>query len=589
MRRIFNFLLLLPTILTVAGCSSEEKISYQSGDHFFETYYDDAYFIDTGTDYCESIALASQAMAFATFVESKDPVDRTGHLRELWSKEKFTNIWFNEAMGKEPEIDSIGFGIASKNIADFTLIAVTIRGGDYGAELVSDFTLGEEGNAKGFDEASDKVVLGLTSYLQNNGIDGHIKIWASGFSRGAIAANMACGKILNRYRENAFLTEDVTYRQEDIIAYCFEPPLGVAVSVSEARGDLYKGIHNIMNFNSIVPLLAPSDWGFTRYGTDHYFPDRLTDIAYDETERRKLISTYQFTYGAETFPKYTIDDWRFFDAGEELANANGLPRESLHPSLGRFSQILAREIANSGYISRKYYISYAEFAIWDLAKALTGVYPEIERVDPSSLLKTIFGYRFIKTLINAILQTSQTFAYDAKLLFLEMFKANDQNVDLIKHIHSLNLFSLTMFLLTFTVRKDIAMQLMCLENASSLFLGHRKELHYAFLRACDTRVTGKDACKLNDGNYYVLRIDNPSSFLLREDSLGKDVFKYKDGAMESDRIAAEKYADGHIELYLPKNGHYSYQGVADQISLYNYDPLLKESLIDQQMPLDGRF
>ena len=100
-------------------------------------------------------------------------------------------------------------------------------------------------------------------------------------------------------------------------AYCFEPPLGVEMNLDNARIDLYHGIHNLVNYNDFVPLVAPFEWGFVRYGVDHYYPDRLNDIYFDETERQKIISLYHFTYGAEKFTDYSVDKWKFFDIGEE--------------------------------------------------------------------------------------------------------------------------------------------------------------------------------------------------------------------------------------------------------------------------------
>ena len=565
MRIKLKFLLLLPLSLPLVSCSGSDKISFQTGSDTFETYYNDHYFDLNNDEVHEEIALASHAMALATFNGDEDYSKRSYYLRDLWHKEGFERLYFNESFYTEPGTDTIGFGIASKEVqllgGKYTLVEIAVRGGNYGAEWTSNFTIGMTGNSKGFDEASEQVLDGLTSFLINNDIEGHVKFWISGFSRAAITSNLTAGKILNRMNAGDYLSPKARYDARDIYAYCFEPPLGVLATNEEATAPLYQGVHNFLNYNDLVPLVAPAEYGFTRYGTDHYYPDRLTDIYFDVSEREKLISQYHFSWGAQNFPKYTVDEWKFFDVGGEYAELNNLPRVSIHPSQGRFSRALIHELATKGFGNRTAYSFLLEGGIRELFKTIYGKNENIKGIDTSNMVDIIFEYAFIRTIINELENNKSTeFAMDVELLFLQLFGANEDNIEAVKQLYQDNFIFLTCFANGLRDRQDITAQLLYRDNAMNIVIGHMPQLSYSFLSSCDTRLHGKDACKFNDGTYQVLHINEPRNFTLFEKNIKQEVFTFKDGVMNSDYLSAEMFHDGSINIYLPHNGAYEYIG-----------------------------
>ena len=588
MRIKFKFLLLLPFLFTSIGCSKSDKITFKSGDFEFETYYNDKYFLLDNRELHEEIALASHAMALATFNGNKDYSLRGTYLKQLWKAEHFENMWLNEGFYNKPETDSIGYGIASKKIQDFTLLAIAVRGGNYDAEWASNLTIGAEGDAQGFNEASDKVVAGLIRFIDVYQITGHVKVWISGYSRAAITSNMTAGKLLNRINANNLTSKNVSCTADDIYAYCFEPPMGVQVPLEEARSDLYHGIHNFINYNDPVPLVAPYEWGFTRYGTDHYYPDRLNDIYFDESEREKIITLYHFTYGAQNFAHYSVDEWKFFDVGEEYAKENNLPRESVNPSQGRFVHAFIHELANTGIQSRENYANFVQKGVRDIMAAVMGANSKIEKIDLKNLVQIIFEYDFIKTLIMELEEDQgPQFAMDVEMLFLQIFGANKDNFEEVKNLYEENFMFFNMFAEAFKIRKDIMTQLLFRDNAMGIIIGHMPEVSYSFLSSCDSRFMGKKACKFNDGTYDVLHIEKPTSFTLIEKNIKKEVFSYKDGVMKSSHLAAEKMADGSIDVYLPRNGEYEYISDSLGLSLGVVDPLQGETITNTNLPLKG--
>ena len=586
----YRFLLLLPILFSTVGCSPSDKITFHTDGSTFDTYYNDSYFLLDNKDVHEEIALASHAMALATFDGEKDYSIRSRFLRDLWEQEKFTNILMSDSFYIKPDTDSIGYGIASKTIEDFTLIAIAVRGGDYDGEWASNFTIGGEGNSQGFNEASDKVLAGFDKYCDLFSIEGHIKIWISGYSRAAITSNMTAGKLLNRMVNNSFSNDRYHYSSSDVYAYCFEPPMGVQASLEGARGELYQGIHNFLNYNDLVPLVAPYEWGFVRYGTDHYYPDRLNDIYFEETEREKIISLYHFTYGAQNFPEYTVDKWKFFDVGKYKAEKYDLPRESIHPSQGRFVRALIHEVAVTGFGSRETYHNSLENGIRQLFATAYGLNPDIDKISGASMVEIIFEYDFIKSLFLELENCqSEQFALDMEMLFLQMFGAKDENFQAVKKLYDENFDFFYLLPQSFLTRKDILAQFLYRDNLLNIAVGHMPEISYSFLCACDSRFLGDRACKFNDGSYQILHVTDPTNFTLYEKNLKKDIFTYTEGKMSSDYISAEQYGDGDIDIYLPKNGKYEYVGNCEMVSLSYVDPLEGETLIEDAMPTSGEF
>ena len=594
MRMKIKITFLLPLAFSLFSCSSSDKITFKTGNNTFETYYNDKYFLLDNRDVHEEIALASHAMASATFNGDKDYNKRPNNLIDLWKKERFSNYYFNEFYYQKPGTDTVAFGIAGKHInvdnSDFTVIAIAVRGGNYDAEWASNFTLGMAGNSRGFDDASDMVVTGFYDYLNKFSISGHIKIWISGFSRAAITSNMTAGKLLNHMNANTLLNNSISFNRDDVYAYCFEPPMGVESSLVNARGELYHGIHNFLNYNDFVPLVAPFEWGFARYGTDHYYPDRINDINFDMTEREKIITLYHFTKGAQNFPEYTVDNWKFFDVGEIAAAENNLARWAINPSQGRFSHTLIHEVATRGFVSRERYAQYIENGMREIFAAVYGLNPLIGEISFSNIVELIFEYDFIKSLVMELEGgESADFALDAEMLFLQVFGANEENFENVRALFSKAFYLFYFLPQAFEVRKDILSQLVYRDNAMGIAIGHMPELSYTFLRACDSRVMGKKHCHLNDGGYYIIHIDNPVNFTLKETQWNKVVFEFKDNQMISKCLSAERFADGSVNVYVPKNGKYHYESNCDSLNFRVADPLTGESGVALPLPKTGEF
>lgn len=256
----------------------------QSKDTESVCYYTDAYFYKSSKIYNPSLATMSLCFELSAWtshdvtVDNWNPIIVTKNVEKLLTGKINNNVVTDEHLGfsdfqrsddienGKPTADSIGAVAAQKQIndgtQDYTLIALAVRGGGYGSEWAGNFTIGSENeneysdNHKGFELARDGVLEFLTDYIESNNITGNIKLWIVGFSRGAITANMTAGLIT----EFSYVLP-VHISPENIYCYTFETPQGV---ISD-NYLMYDNIHNIINANDLVPLVAPSAWNFDRY------------------------------------------------------------------------------------------------------------------------------------------------------------------------------------------------------------------------------------------------------------------------------------------------------------------------------------
>ncbi len=188
----------------------------------------------------------------------------------------FDHVQANSFWEEKPTKDSVGVITARKHITDgstvdSTLIAVVVRGGGYGEEWASNFTVGKSGEHQGFSEAK-QIVL---DYLNNEVLPDltekeksrNIKLWIVGYSRAGIVANMVAGELV---KNPTYLGCNID--QKDIYCYTFEAPQGI-MNEQDIIG-AYSNIHNYSNLNDLVPYVAPTVWNFTKYNAynDFFFP-----------------------------------------------------------------------------------------------------------------------------------------------------------------------------------------------------------------------------------------------------------------------------------------------------------------------------
>ena len=254
-------------------------VGFRDSGHSLNFEYSDSFFINPSTNYNHKLAQLSLGMAVSSFsAKNSDKFwgengdfGRDADIVRFLESSGFENIrTYNYDKSLNDSSDTVAFAIGEKEIeynnAPFKLVALAIRGGAYGNEWVSNFNLGNTQIHKGFLLSSDDVIKNLYLYLGKN--INNTKLWISGYSRGGAVANITAAR----------LTDDKKVPPENIFAYTFASPQGT----TSKNADKYNNIFNIVSKNDLIPFIAPSNWGYRRYGKDLYFPF-LSDLEPQES------------------------------------------------------------------------------------------------------------------------------------------------------------------------------------------------------------------------------------------------------------------------------------------------------------------
>ena len=209
--------------------------------------YRDKYFLNSATEFNKDLALVSFGAVLAS--QSKEDVNKfLSHLRF----KKVESSSYNSA----PTTSSIGFAIAQKKISGTTTVAVIVRGFDYDLEWTSNMTVGENGNHTGFDQSATVVYSALKNYIQSNNIDGELKLWIAGYSRGGAVANVLAQKILSK--------NEISTNKTNMFVYTFEAPRGL----SAQNAQKYENVFNIVNSCDLITHILPAEYDLYRCGID---------------------------------------------------------------------------------------------------------------------------------------------------------------------------------------------------------------------------------------------------------------------------------------------------------------------------------
>ncbi len=269
----------------ISSTPEEKSGTFRYINNYTDTYfYDDKYFFGDATEYNPQLATMSFCLALSAFSveengEDTDFSNNCENVENLLCKELgYSGFKANDWYTKKPTTDSIAVAAANKIISDsqgnrYTIIAIAVRGGGYGKEWTSNFTLGESGDAKGFSDAKEQVLTFLKEYIsERKELSGKIKFWITGFSRGAATSNLVAAEITDNPK---IFGNKVKFSKKDVFAYCFATPMG-ALRENTVSEHGYKNIWNVIDRNDPVPYVAMRDLGFSRFGQDHYFPDIAT-------------------------------------------------------------------------------------------------------------------------------------------------------------------------------------------------------------------------------------------------------------------------------------------------------------------------
>jgi len=250
--------------------------------------YRDSYFSNPSTEYVHDLARMTLRLELASYTTAeaanKSPANfpsaingginnaiapgytiAADNIHNLYGMIGFTPIgYYNYDVPLNSEIDKVAYSLAEKRVVlngqETVILAIVVRGGGYGGEWVSNGRLGTGEEHAGFSTASGPVLEAAKTQIASYPSDLPIKLWITGYSRGAAVANLVAAN-LNLY---AMGVPNLT--KENIYAYTFATPLNT--KASNAKTNAYDNIFNIVNPVDIVPRVPLQSWGYTRYGID---------------------------------------------------------------------------------------------------------------------------------------------------------------------------------------------------------------------------------------------------------------------------------------------------------------------------------
>ena len=199
---------------------------------------------------------------------------RAKNIRDAYDALGFTEAKYHRyGTPLSDDSDKVAYSFAKKSITDGkttdTLVVVPVRGGGYGAEWASNFRIGKTGNAYGFDKAARMVLKDLKAYLGSIEVTGQLKLWVTGYSRGAATANLLVHYINSEVAAGRF---GAPLSASNIYAYTFATPNCYYAELGDAV-EADNNIFNVIRANDMVPKIPIMHWGFKKYGQVRILPE----------------------------------------------------------------------------------------------------------------------------------------------------------------------------------------------------------------------------------------------------------------------------------------------------------------------------
>ena len=274
-------------------------LSFHWTEYWRTVSFDLGEFQDPAT-YRPGLSKMSFAFALSTFTAMDLSKGGEANAVSFLQQAGFENIHAADDYRHQATASSLGFVFGSRLVkkrrfGKYTLVAVGIRGGHYGAEWGSNAKLGKQGSHQGFYEASERIYAEFLQYLASIRAKKKIAVWVVGYSRAGGVAGLFAQKLSRGMVQGgppkkfgkAILSLD------RIFAYTFAAPKS-----GEWNGDEYGFIHNVINPDDLVPRIPFASLGFTHYGYSH-------NLIRSEAKDRELIASLNREGIEFTMPEFT--------------------------------------------------------------------------------------------------------------------------------------------------------------------------------------------------------------------------------------------------------------------------------------------
>ena len=366
-------------------------------------------FMRSSFDGCCHLAVLSSELAIAStsrFGDSEDVYEvqtenNSINLRNMLESMGFQDVSNNTYYDNRQLENSAGVVVGHMPIKekgkDYTLLAIVPRSAGYKQEWTGNFTVEDDDIHYGFKAARDESLRYVKQYINEHGIEGDIKVWTAGHSRGAATANMLGAFFAGGGIE--YFDGKVSITPEDVYCYAYATPKTIKaglsknteLSVSGSRGtpydndtpgeafsytgggtvdpsdSIYGGIRNFIYPSDVITMVPPERWGYTLYGDVTTFGE--DDCVTIDSLMQELPDVSTFAYQSfilsgnpELFGWYTFD-LRKLDIVESEAKHD---HNNMHDFLNeRMAGLTYNAPTSSDYVSGGYQ---------ETLKAIAGLY-----------------------------------------------------------------------------------------------------------------------------------------------------------------------------------------------------------------------
>lgn len=342
----------------VTGSYKYASVESASGEPLEDSFkYSDRLFAGSSYEKNPHLAVLSSHTAITTGSGYTDGRERdnsgnSANIRELLAGYGFRDIETNAYYTSEEEENSMsciaGRKLVTVGEKQYTLLAIMPRSAGYLQEWAGNFTVGKNKYHQGIKSARDEILRFTKNYIEKNKIEGNLKIWVTGHSRGGAVANFLGGFFAEG---GAGYFSGVTIRPEDVYVYTFATSTcimngvtkGDVLSVEGYRGDggqgyqndspgsayiysgedadevirphegVYRCVKNCAPGYDMITLLPLHSWGYDWYGEELI-------INNEDSETRERMLNELNRAAPLVYKKYTEENcgeldyvWKTFD------------------------------------------------------------------------------------------------------------------------------------------------------------------------------------------------------------------------------------------------------------------------------------
>ena len=251
---------------------------HEVGKDLTDTFiYDENLLKGDSKAYNQKLATMTFELAVASISSEREPrtvegyKNKSRNLRAYLEDNGFVDFETNQYYKEKMTTSTMGAAVAHKKIVDggkeYTLLAIVPRSAGYEAEWGGNFVLGEKEDHAGFRNGKDIVLDFAKKYIAKYKISGDIKVWTSGYSRGAGVTNQVAASLIDNPK--AALGNSISLTPGNLYCYTFGTPKSAGDPDSmydNPTGSRFDYIHNTWQAYDLVSVVPPKSFGFERYG-----------------------------------------------------------------------------------------------------------------------------------------------------------------------------------------------------------------------------------------------------------------------------------------------------------------------------------